>query len=105
MLSGTASGNMLYQCSVDGSETSDGNSGLDHDINKCLTRLRKLRRKMKYAVYKRTHREHGTWYTKPLKGGALEDYAYVFKGMDATLLACQKAQELNEAEGRLALAA
>ena len=60
---------------------------------------------MKYAVYKRTHREHGRWYTKPLEEGAAEDYAYVFKGVDATALACQKAQELNEVEGRLALAA
>jgi hypothetical protein len=60
---------------------------------------------MKYAVYKRTHREHGRWYTKPLEEDASEDYAHVFKGMNATLLACQKAQELNEEEGRLALAA
>ena len=60
---------------------------------------------MKYAVYKRTHREHGRWYTKPLEEGTSEDYAYVFKGVDATILACQKAQELNEEEGRLALAA
>ena len=60
---------------------------------------------MKYAVYKRTHREHGRWYAKPLKPGEAEDYAYVFKGMDATLLACQKAQELNQAEGQSALAA
>jgi hypothetical protein len=90
---------------VDGSETWDGNSGRDHDIGKFLTRLRKLRRKMKYAVYKRTHREHGRWYTKPLEEGASEDYAYVFKGVDATVLACQKAQDLNEEEGRLALAA
>jgi hypothetical protein len=90
---------------VDGSETWDGNSGRDHDIGKCLTWSRKLRRKMKYVVYKRTHREHGRWHTKPLEGGASEDYAYVFKGVDATILACQKAQELNEEEGRLALAA
>lgn len=60
---------------------------------------------MKYAVYKRTHREHGRWYTKPLKGSESEDYAYVFNGVDATILACQKAQQLNEEEGRLALAA
>ena len=64
-----------------------------------------LRRKMKYAVYKRIHKEHGRWYTKPLEEGASEDYAYVFKGVDATILACQKAQQLNEEEGRLALAA
>jgi hypothetical protein len=51
------------------------------------------------------HREHGRWYAKPLEEGASEDYAYVFKGLDATLLACQKAQELNEEEGQLALAA
>jgi hypothetical protein len=60
---------------------------------------------MKYAVYKQTYREHGRWYAKPLEEGASEDYTYVFKGMDATILACQKAQELNEEEGRLALAA
>jgi hypothetical protein len=61
--------------------------------------------KMKYAVYKRTYGDHGRWYTKPLKGGEAEDYICVFKGMDATVLACQKAQELNQAEGRSALAA
>jgi hypothetical protein len=60
---------------------------------------------MKYAVYKRTHREHGRWYAKSLKADESEDYAYVFQGMDATLLACQKAQELNQAEGKSALAA
>ena len=60
---------------------------------------------MKYAVYKRTHRDHGRWYAKPLKEGASEDYAYGFKGVDATVLACQKAQQLNEEEGQLALAA
>jgi hypothetical protein len=90
---------------VDGGETWDGNSGRDHDIGKFLTRERKLRRQMKYAVYKRNHREHGRWYTKPLRSGESEDYAYVFKGVNATILACQKAQELNEEEGRLALAA
>jgi hypothetical protein len=90
---------------VDGSETWDGNSGRDHDIGKGLTRSRKLRRKMKYAVYKRTHKEHGRWYTKPLRSGESEGYTYVFKGVDATILACQKAQALNEEEGQLALAA
>ncbi|HZA23142.1 MAG TPA: hypothetical protein VFA32_11155 [Dehalococcoidia bacterium] len=60
---------------------------------------------MKYAVYKRTYGEHGRWYTRPLKGDEAEDYIYVFKGMDATALACQKAQALNQAEGRSALAA
>ena len=42
---------------------------------------------------------------RPLKGGDSKDYIYVFKGMDATALACQKAQALNQAEGRSALAA
>jgi hypothetical protein len=74
-------------------------------MGKGLTRSRKLRRQMKYAVYKRTHREHVRWYTKPLRSGESEDYAYVFKGVDATILACQKAQQLNEEEGQLALAA
>jgi hypothetical protein len=37
-----------------------------------------------------------------LKGGESEDYAYVFQGMDAMLLACQKAQELNQLEGESA---
>lgn len=60
---------------------------------------------MKYAVYKETHREQGRWYTKLLKGGESEDYVYVFQGMDALLLACQKAQELNQLEGESALAA
>jgi hypothetical protein len=60
---------------------------------------------MKHVVYKRTYGAHGRWYTKSLKGGDAEDYAYVFKGIDATVQACQKAQELNQAEGRSALAA
>jgi hypothetical protein len=60
---------------------------------------------MKYAVYKRTRREHGRWYAKPLKAGEAEDYIHVFRGMDATVPACQKAQKLNQAEGRSALAA
>ena len=60
---------------------------------------------MKCAVYKRTHGDHGRWYTRPLKGGESKDYIYVFRGRDATVLACQKAQELNQAEGRSALAA
>jgi hypothetical protein len=70
-----------------------------------LVRKLRLRRKMKYAVYKRTYGDHGRWYTRPLKGGDSKDYIYVFKGMDATIRACQKAQELNQAEGRSALAA
>jgi hypothetical protein len=69
------------------------------------SRKLRLRRKMKYAVYKRTYGDHGRWYTRPLKGGDSKDYIYVFKGMDATIRACQKAQELNQAEGRSALAA
>ena len=60
---------------------------------------------MKYVVYKLIHREHGRWYARPLKAGEAEDYSYVFQGMDATVLACQKAQELNQVEGRSALAA
>jgi hypothetical protein len=60
---------------------------------------------MKYAVYKLTHKEHGRWYIKQLKPGASEAYAHVFQGTDATLLACQKAQRLNQAEGWSALAA
>jgi hypothetical protein len=48
---------------------------------------------MRYAVYKQTHRENVRW------------YAIVFEGEDVALLACEKARELNEKEGRPALAA
>jgi hypothetical protein len=35
----------------------------------------------------------------------LEDSPIIFEGEDAKLLACEKVRELNEKEGRLALAA
>lgn len=60
---------------------------------------------MEFAVYNRTHGEHRRWFTKPLREGESADYSYVFKGIDAELLACQKAQALNEADGSSALAA
>jgi hypothetical protein len=60
---------------------------------------------MRYAVYKQTHRENVRWYTKPLMEGEPEDNCIVFEGADGMLLACEKARELNEKEGWLALAA
>jgi hypothetical protein len=60
---------------------------------------------MRYAVYKQTHRENIRWYTRPLMEGELEDNCIVFEGAEGLLLACEKARELNEKEGRLALAA
>jgi hypothetical protein len=60
---------------------------------------------MRYAVYKQTHRENVRWYTRPLMESEPRDICIVFEGEDVMLLACEKARELNEKEGRLALAA
>jgi hypothetical protein len=60
---------------------------------------------MRYAVYKQTHRENVRWYTIPLMEGEPRDNCIIFEGEDGMLLACEKARELNEKEGRLALAA
>ena len=65
---------------------------------------------MKYGVYKLVHRENGRWYAKDINRGGSQVYAFVFQGKDAKgknarLLACRKAQELNQLEGRSALAA
>jgi hypothetical protein len=42
---------------------------------------------------------------RPLLEGEPEDYFIAFEEQDAELLACEKARELNEKEGKLALAA
>jgi hypothetical protein len=60
---------------------------------------------MKYAVYKLAHRGNVRWYVRLLTGDEPEDNPIIFEGEDAKLLACEKARELNEKEGRLALAA
>jgi hypothetical protein len=60
---------------------------------------------MRYAVYKQTHRENVRWYARPLMESEPRDDFIVFEGEDVVLLACEKARELNEKEGRPALAA
>jgi hypothetical protein len=60
---------------------------------------------MRYVVYKAVHGEHVRWYAKPLIEGELAPYPIIFLGDDARLLACEKARELNEKEGKLALSA
>jgi hypothetical protein len=60
---------------------------------------------MRYTVYKQTHRENVRWYIRPLMASEPKDNCIVFEGKDGILLACEKARELNDKEGRLALAA
>jgi hypothetical protein len=60
---------------------------------------------MKYVVYKVIHGEHARWYARPLAEGELAPYPIIFSGKHARMLACQKARELNEKAGQLALAA
>ena len=60
---------------------------------------------MRYTVYKQTHRENVRWYARPLMEGEPKDTCIVLEGEDVVLLACEKARELNEKEGRVALAA
>jgi hypothetical protein len=60
---------------------------------------------MEYVVYKRTHRQNMRWYAMPLMECEPKDDYIVFGGSDAMTLACQKARELNEKEGKPALAA
>jgi hypothetical protein len=60
---------------------------------------------MEYVVYKRTHRENIRWYIKPFLESQLNDSYILFGGRNAMALACQKALELNEREGKSALAA
>jgi hypothetical protein len=60
---------------------------------------------MEYIVYKRTHKENVRWYAKHLAEGQPNDSHILFGGRNAIALACQKARELNEKEGRSALAA
>jgi hypothetical protein len=55
------------------------------------------------AVYKQTHRENVRWYTKPLMEGEPEDNCIISEGADGMLLACEKARELNEKEGKLGI--
>ncbi|MFQ6029510.1 MAG: hypothetical protein ACE5Q6_18695 [Dehalococcoidia bacterium] len=60
---------------------------------------------MKYGVYKVMYRENVRWYTRPVGEEELVDFPYAFEGEDARRRACEKAMELNEREGRVALAA
>jgi hypothetical protein len=60
---------------------------------------------MRYVVYKAVHGEHVRWYAKPLMENELVPYPIVFLGDNARLLACEKARELNEKEGKVALSA
>jgi hypothetical protein len=63
------------------------------------------RRIMRYVVYKTVHGENVRWYARPLTEGELAPYPLIFLGDNARLLACEKARELNERIGKLALAA
>jgi hypothetical protein len=60
---------------------------------------------MKYIVYKETYKDNTRWYARPLIEGESKDKRFVFEGKIAKLLACEKARELNQKEGKLALAA
>lgn len=60
---------------------------------------------MKYVVYKVVHGENTRWYARALGEGELAPYPIIYFGKNAKLLACQKARELNEKTGQLALAA
>jgi hypothetical protein len=62
--------------------------------------VRKERGMTRYAVYRRTHRNNVRWYVRPLMEGEPKDNCIVFEGEDVMLLACEKARELNEKEGR-----
>jgi hypothetical protein len=60
---------------------------------------------MRCVVYKAAYGGNVRWYASPLMEGELAPYPIIFLGDNARSLACEKARELNEKEGRRAQAA
>jgi hypothetical protein len=60
---------------------------------------------MRYTIFKMTHGDSFRWYARPLELGVMAPYPVIFLGRNARLAACQKARELNQRAGSLALAA